>query len=96
MTLGWPDKQAKIKPRLPLQSVLHWKTYDRAAEDDGLPTYDATMIVTTTYKGRQVPVPGKPEAIEDYGWTEHSARRVSQALQAKLRAVLDQQGYSLK
>jgi hypothetical protein len=96
MTLGWPDKQAKIKPRLPLQSVLHWETYDRAAEDDGLPTYDAAMIATSIYKGRQVPVPGKPKAMEDYCWMEHSTRRVSQAVRTKLRAALEQQGYSLK
>ncbi|HEY5270777.1 MAG TPA: hypothetical protein VII97_10600 [Anaerolineales bacterium] len=50
MTLGWPDKQAKIKPRLPLQSVFYRETYDRAVEDNGLPTYDAIMIATSIYK----------------------------------------------
>jgi FMN reductase (NADPH) len=96
MTLGWPDKQVNIKPRLPLQSVLHWETYDRTAEDDGLHAYDATMIATGIYKGRQVPVQGKPEEMEDYSWTEHSARRVSQALRTGLRAALEKQGFSLK
>jgi FMN reductase (NADPH) len=84
MTLGWPDKQANIKPRLPLQSVLHWETYNRTAEDDGLHAYDATMIATGIYRGRQVPVPDKPEAVEGYGWLDHSARRVSQPVRTKL------------
>jgi len=96
MTLGWPDKQANIKPRLPLQTVLHWEIYDRASEDDGLNAYDATMIATGIYKGRQVPVPGKPEEMEDYSWTEHSARRVSQALRTQLCTVLMNQGFNLK
>ncbi|MFA5872499.1 MAG: NADPH-dependent oxidoreductase [Anaerolineales bacterium] len=96
MTLGRPDKQANIKPRLPLRLALHWETYHRTAEDDGLRAYDATMIATGIYKGRQVPVPGKPEAMEDYSWTEHSARRVSQAVRIELRVALEKQGFSLK
>ena len=96
MTLGWPEKQANIKPRLPLQSVLHWETYDRTAEEDCLNTYDATMIATGIYKGRQVPVPGKPDAMEDYGWTESSARSVSQVGRVDLRTTLEKQGFSLK
>jgi FMN reductase (NADPH) len=96
MTLGWPEKQVNIKPRLPLQTVLHWETYDRVTEDDCLSAYDATMIATGIFKGRQVPVPGKPEEMEDYSWTEHSARRVSQALRTGLCVALKNQGFSLK
>jgi len=96
MTLGWPEKPANLKPRLSLQSVLHWELYDRTAEDDGLRSYDATMIATGIYKGRQVPVPGKPVEMEDYGWMEHSARRVSQAVRTGLSAALEKQGFSLK
>ncbi len=96
MTLGWPDKQMNIKPRLPLQSVLHWETYNRTNEDDALYAYDATMIATGIYKGRQVPVPGKRDEVEDYSWMEHSARRVSQVLRIGLRAALEKQGFSLK
>ena len=96
MTLGWPDKPGNIKPRLPLQSVLHWETYARTNEDESLRAYDATMVATGIYKGRQVLVPGKPDEMEDYGWTEHSARRVSQAKRTGLRAVLEKQGFGLK
>ena len=95
MTLGWPDNQAHIKARLPLQSVLHWETYGDAA-DNCLHTYDAAMIATGIYKRRQVPVPGRPEEMEDYGWMEHSARSVSQAVRTELRTALERQGFSLK
>jgi nitroreductase len=96
MTIGWPDKKSNIKPRLPLQSVLHWESYNRNAEDESLRTYDATMIATGIYNSRQVPVPGKPEEMEDYGWTEHSARRVSLAVRTELRLALEKQGFCLK
>jgi hypothetical protein len=54
------------------------------------------MVGTGIYEGRQVPVPGKPEQVEDYGWLEHSARRVSQPTRTFLRQVLEHQGFALK
>ncbi len=96
MTLGWPEKLPPIKPRLPLKSVLHWEKYDYSAEENGLHAYDASMIETGIYQGRQVPVPGTPEKLEDYGWTEHSGRRVSQAVRTELRLALEKQGFILK
>jgi FMN reductase (NADPH) len=96
MTLGWPEEPHKIKPRLPLQSVLHWESYNPVAEEDNLKTYDATMIATGIYNGRQVPIPGKPEEMEDYGWIEHTARRVSLAGRTELRPTLEKQGFGLK
>jgi FMN reductase (NADPH) len=96
MTLGWPEKQSDIKPRLPLRTVLHWDTFDRAGEDSSLQAYDATMIATGIYQGRQVPVPSKLDQMEDYSWTEHSARRVSQTARTHLRLDLEKQGFVLK
>jgi hypothetical protein len=54
------------------------------------------MIDTGIYQDRQVPVPGKPEEVEDYGWMEHSARRASQVVRPFLREVLNEQGFALK
>lgn len=95
MTVGWPAKQPPIRPRLPLRAVLHWEHYDRAAEDSALAEYDKTMAATGIYGGRQVPVPGKTGETEDYGWLEHSARRVSQPSRTGLRSVLEAQGFKL-
>lgn len=96
MTLGWPDRQSNIKPRLPVQSILHWESFNRNTEDELLRTYDPTIIATGIYSGRQAPVPGKPGEMEDYGWTEHSARRVSLAARTDIRAALEKQGFCLK
>jgi FMN reductase (NADPH) len=95
MTLGWPAVSPRLRPRLPTSAVLHWDTYHRD-QDQALHDYDRAMIETGIYEGRQVTAPGKPEQVEDYGWLEHSARRVSQPTRTGLRQVLEQQGFELK
>ncbi len=96
LTLGWPATEAAIRPRLPLPAVLHWETYDTGGQDKALYAYDRAMVASRIYEGRQVPVPGQPERVEDYGWMEHSARRVAQVVRADMRGVLEKQGFALK
>ncbi len=78
LTIGWPESQGVPRPRLPQRAVLHWEGYGRDHEDDALHAYDHTMIATGDYNNRQVSVPDRPGAMENYGWLEHSARRVAQ------------------
>jgi FMN reductase (NADPH) len=96
LTVGWPASDPLVRPRLPLQDVLHWDHYSREVQDEALAAYDRAMAGTGIYGGRQVPVPGRPEVMEEYGWTEHSARRVSQAWRTDLREVAESQGFALK
>jgi FMN reductase (NADPH) len=96
MTIGWPASHPRPKPRLPLKAVLHWESYSSDTTQASLHEYDRIMIASGVYDGRQVPAPGKPEVMEDYGWLEHCARRVSVAHRAQLRALLAQQGFDLE
>jgi FMN reductase (NADPH) len=102
MTLGWPAVEPFIRPRLPLEAILHWEQYDTSSEAEALAAYDRAMIETGIYRGRQVPVASRDaesEAethMEPYGWQEHSARRVSQPVRTHLRQVLEEQGLALK
>ena len=93
--MGWPAVEPRLRPRLPLKAVLHWEKYDSSGEDAALHEYDRAMIASGIFKGRKVPVPGQEGEMEDYGWTEHSARRVSQTVRTGLRAVLEKQGFTL-
>ena len=95
MTVGWPARESRLRPRLPLQAVLHWEKYN-PEQDEALHEYDHAMTQTGIYKGRQVPVPGKPNEMEEYGWLEHTARRVSKAERTSLRTALEKQGFGLK
>ena len=58
--------------------------------------YDQAMIETGIYEGRQVPAPGREGEMQDYGWLEHTARRVSAPVRTQLRRVLEQQGFALE
>ena len=95
LTVGWPDGPHARRPRLPLEAVLHWETYN-PEQDDAVAAYDRAMLATGIYKGRQVPKPGCEEEMEDYGWLEHSARRVSTPDRTILREVLKKQGFDLE
>jgi FMN reductase (NADPH) len=95
MTVGWPARTPRSRPRLATSAVLHWEAYHRD-QDQALRDYDHAMIETGIYQGRQVAVPGKTGEMENYGWMEHSARRVSRALRVELRQVLSRQGFELK
>lgn len=95
MTLGWPARAPMVRPRLPLEAVLHWERYDPEGEEIHLQDYDQEMIATGIYKWRQVSTTD-PIPEDQYGWTEHSARRVSQVLRPHLREILLDQGFELK
>jgi len=93
MTLGWPVKAPLIRPRLPLKAVLHKETYQ---EDDlkYLKEYDQEMIDTGIYSGRQVD--RQDQEPTEYGWMEHSARRVSKPSRPGLRDTILEAGFALK
>jgi FMN reductase (NADPH) len=96
MTLGWPAAEPFIRPRLPLEAVLHWERYEAAGEEEHLAAYDRAMIETGIYRGRQVPVPGVEGEMEEYGWQEHSGRRAATAVRVTLREQLGEQGFPLE
>ena len=92
MAVGWPVKAPAIRPRLPLEAVLHWEEYSTDNEERYLDQYDDEMIATGIYKGRQVKASGEEE-VQVYGWTEHSSRRASKVVRSGLKQVLDRQGF---
>lgn len=96
MTLGRPARPPEARPRLDTEVVLHWERYDSSGEAEKIREYDREMIATGIYRGRQVPVPGVDGEIEDYGWMEHSARRLWRPIRTELRAVLEAQGFGMR
>jgi len=95
MTVGWPERPARVRARLPMSAILHWECYNDD-QDAALHAYDDVMAASGIYDDRQVPVPGKTGVMEQYGWLEHTARRVSQAARPQLRAALEAQGFALR
>lgn len=96
MTLGWPNADPILRPRLGLNAVLHWERYDESHLKEELEHYDQAMAATGIYGGRQVKTADGQTEIENYGWLEHSARRVSSAARQELSQIVAKQGWPLK
>src|SRR5690606_18557394 len=103
LTVGYPAREPRIKPRLPQEVTVHWEEYSDAGLEEGLAAYDATMAATGIYKNREVAVPptvrtpgqDAPAAARIYGWCEHSARRMARAhpLRRHIKQALEQLGW---
>jgi len=92
MTIGWPATEPRPRPRLATSTVLYWETYNKD-QDEGLREYDRRTIETDRI---QASMSGKPNEMEDRGWLEQSARRVSKPNRTNLRHVLMDQGFYLQ
>jgi FMN reductase (NADPH) len=95
MTLGWPAREPRIRPRLPIEAILHWEKYNQD-QDKVLNEYDQAMLKTGIYQNRQISISDEPGKMENYGWMEHTARRISKPERTTLRKSLEKQGFALK
>jgi nitroreductase len=97
MTVGVPAQPAAVKPRLPSSVVRHDEWYDTDRLDQGLTEYDRTMRRIGMYRGHRIQLeeigPDLQETIsdEEYGWIEHTARRLANPASARpdLRPFLE-------
>lgn len=102
MSVGYPLKPGKLKPRLPSHGSHHREHYQKEIVDPAVSEYDQTMLETGIYNGRQLPkTDGSPDdSRTPYSWSEHSARRMSDndpsALRASLKPFLESIGFKLK
>ena len=93
MTMGWAEESPIIRPRLPIDAVMHHETY-QADDLDYLMAYDREMIKTGIYSGRQVDHQDQDPTL--YGWMEHSARRSRKPSRPHLRETIIQSGFLMK
>ena len=112
MTVGVPRKRNPVKPRLPLSAVLFEDRYDSKAVERAIEEYDRTMKASGVYEGRELDasccsLPDKPSgrtagerASADYGWLEHSGRRISSTdpldVRPLLRRALERAGFGFQ
>lgn len=89
LTIGVPEKPARVKPRLPVSIVRHDEWYETEHLDETLAEYDQMMKETGIYRGRRIQLeeigPDLTEKFtdEDYGWIEHAARRLANPASAR-------------
>lgn len=84
MTIGVPIKTHEVKPRLPVDAVLHENMYNADQYKTILPEYDATMM--HYYETRSA---NQKQA----GWTEQMADFLEVAQRPHMKAFLQKQGF---
>ncbi len=94
MCVGWPASLPEQRPRLPLDEVLYWESYDQdeAARKERLKAYDQVIKEAGIYKGK--------EGGEARGWTEVMAATASKPPLAGerryLRQILVERGFGME
>lgn len=84
MTLGVPAKRNQVKPRLPLQAILHKEQYDANKYPALLAQYDHTM--QKYYKSRD-------SNQKNENWTQTMSQFISQLKRAHMKDFLSKQGF---
>jgi len=77
MSLGYPARPPKVKPRLPLAGLCFRETYQPDMIGAAVAEYDQTIGEQGYLRGREIEKERYPDFKGDYSWSEHSARRVA-------------------
>ena len=103
LAIGYPDEDPGLKPRLPRRVIVSQNTYNTEHLEADLTDYDHVMCESGVYQDRIQPLcEVDPELTDrfteaDYGWLEHTARRLGSCIQDQRRdfaEFLEQKGFS--
>jgi len=109
LVLGYKGEQPPPRPRIPLETVLHWEKYrclSNAEANTALELMDAGLIREGYYTSLNAKVPLRANqedtvGYDRYGWGEHISRKYSQGgLNMKdrgqnIKAIMLKQGIEL-
>ena len=87
LTVGVPEERNEVKPRLPVEAILHENEYDEAKYEELLPEYDRTL--QQYYETRSTNQ--KSET-----WTQQMADFLKRPHRQDLKAVLARKGFLFK
>jgi nitroreductase len=110
LVLGYKGEQPPPRPRVPLETVLHWESYktlNPTEVEAALEVMDAGLIREGYYRSRNAKVPlrgGQDDSVgfDRYGWGEHISRKYGQGgLNMKeqnrnITSILEEQGLKLR
>ncbi|MBD3258521.1 hypothetical protein GF377_08820 [candidate division GN15 bacterium] len=77
MSLGYPVKPPKVKPRLPVEGLAFSEAYDESKITAAIAQYDETIAKLGYLRGREVEPDKYPAFGGAYSWSEHTARRMA-------------------
>ncbi len=87
LTIGLPNEANGVKPRLPVEAILHENKYDEAKYEKILPEYDQTIQAYYTSRGSNQ---------KNATWTQQMAHFLSKPHREDIKDVLAKKGYYFK
>lgn len=84
MTIGVPDEANEVKPRLPVEAILHENNYDAHKYEDIIPVYDEIMNDYYLSRGSN---------RKDAAWSDAMAKFLGSPQRTHMKAFLDKQGF---
>jgi len=87
MTMGVPDELHEVKPRLPVEAILHENSYDSEKYHSLLPAYDKTMEDYYASRGANQKVAN---------WTKSMTDFLKEPRRPHIKKFLKEKGFSLK
>ena len=77
MVAGYPAKERRITPRLPLDAFVHADRYDDDDFEEWIESYDARRHAVLPLNPDRQRDPGRFGRADFYGWSEDKARQVA-------------------
>lgn len=87
MSIGVPDEANEVKPRLPVEAIIHENSYNAAKYDELLPAYDQTMHDYYLNRGSNQ---------KDTAWSVQMADFLSVPRRAFMKDFLAKKGFTFK
>jgi len=87
MCVGYPDQEPGVRPRLPLEAVLHWEGYNAERSESGVRAYDETMVKYLRER---------TGGAKDTPWSVLMAEKLAQPARLHMREFLRRRGFGLK
>ena len=95
MVAGYPAKERRITPRLPLDAFVHADRYDDGAFEAWIESYDARRHATLPLDPDRQRDPGRFGRADFYGWSEDKARQVAVSEREDFGAFVRSKGFRL-
>ncbi|AEP28334.1 oxygen-insensitive NADPH nitroreductase [Brumicola nitratireducens] len=84
LCLGWPDAQPEVKPRFPVDVILHQDVYDSSRSESDVDNYDDQIQNYYTQRG---------ENQKTSNWSEQTANAVQKKKREHMLAFLQARGF---
>ena len=95
MVAGYPARDRKVTPRLPLDAFVHDDRYDDSAFEAWIASYDARRHAVLPLNPDRQRDPGRFGRAEFYGWSEDKARQVAVSEREGFGAFIRSQRFRL-